>query len=231
MIFYIILLYRGNSFSVAVLCWIFWQKESLNISSKTVFSVGVRTCPGCSHANLCPVVTFLLGCSPQCAAAAPACTSLTPARGFQTGPRQFHTALRRKPCSSGWIWGWRTNRASKIKVGLLTVNVVLQCADALLVQTHHRREEDGLGARVYLHLPVKSLPSEDGRFLTGVTGIGLFCNFGGKMSRNKRAHFWIQLKLFEAWYLFSQSETRLLGFHTQADHQGNTDSSIPWQTP
>lgn len=63
------------------------------------------------------------------------------------------------------------NRASKIKVALLTVNVVLQCADALLVQTHHRREEDGLGARVHLHLPVKSLPSEDGRFLAGVTGI------------------------------------------------------------
>lgn len=34
----------------------------------------------------------------------------------------------------------------KQKVDLLTVDVVLQCADALLVQTHHGREEDGLGA-------------------------------------------------------------------------------------
>lgn len=63
------------------------------------------------------------------------------------------------------------NQASNIKVDLLTVNVVLQCADALLVQTHHRREENGLGARIYLHLPVKSLPSKDGRFLSGVTEI------------------------------------------------------------
>lgn len=57
------------------------------------------------------------------------------------------------------------------KVDLLTVNVVLQGADALLVQTHHRREEDGLGARVYLHLPVKSLPSKYGRFLGAVPEI------------------------------------------------------------
>lgn len=118
-LFYIILLGRGNSFSVAILCRIFWQKESLNIGSKDCFfsPIWIRTCPRCSHANLCPVVTFLLGCIPQCAAAAPACTSPTPARGFQTGPRQFHTALRRKPWSSGWIWGWRTNRASRNKGG------------------------------------------------------------------------------------------------------------------
>lgn len=75
------------------------------------------------------------------------------------------------------------NQASDIKVDLLTVNVVLQYADALLVQTHHRREEDGLGARVYLHLPVKSLPGKDGRFLSGVTEIGLFCNFRTKKKR------------------------------------------------
>lgn len=62
-------------------------------------------------------------------------------------------------------------QASNTKVHSLTVNVVLQSADALLVQTHHRREEDGLGPGVYLHLPVKSLPGKDGRFLGGVTEI------------------------------------------------------------
>lgn len=92
-----------------------------------------------------PLVTFLQGCIPQCAAAAPACTSLTPARGFQKGLRRFHTALRRDPALQYESDTGRLIQPQK-KVDLLTVNVVLQCADALLVQTHHRREEDGLGA-------------------------------------------------------------------------------------
>lgn len=77
----------------------------------------------------------------------------------------------------------------KQKVYLLTVDVVLQCADALLVQTHHRREEDGLGARVYLHFPVKSLPRKYGRFLGPIAEIGLFCNFEANVSGNKRIPF------------------------------------------
>lgn len=54
---------------------------------------------------------------------------------------------------------------------LLTVDVILQRADALLVQTHHGWEEDGLGTGIHLHLLVKPLPSENGRLLRDVTEI------------------------------------------------------------
>lgn len=86
------------------------------------------------------------------------------------GLRQFHTVLKETPALQYKPDARRLFQPQK-KVDLLTVNVVLQCADALLVQTHHRWEEDGLGARVYLHLPVKSLPSKYGRFLGAVTKI------------------------------------------------------------
>lgn len=60
---------------------------------------------------------------------------------------------------------------------LLTVNIILERADTLLVQAHHGWEEDGFGARVHLHLPVKSLASEDGRIFGDVTEVRLLLNF------------------------------------------------------
>lgn len=60
-----------------------------------------------------------------------------------TPPVSYSTEKR--PLLFSMTDGGRLIRAQK-KVDLLTINVVLQCADALLVQTHHRWEEDGLGA-------------------------------------------------------------------------------------
>lgn len=55
----------------------------------------------------------------------------------------------------------------------LTVNVVLEGADTLLVQAQHGWEKNGLGTRVHLHLPVETLAGEDCRLLRDVTDIRL----------------------------------------------------------
>lgn len=47
----------------------------------------------------------------------------------------------------------------------LTVDVVLQHADALLVQSHHLGQVRGLGSGVDHHLRVESLPREAGILL------------------------------------------------------------------
>lgn len=52
----------------------------------------------------------------------------------------------------------------------LTVNVVLQHTDALLVQSHHLGQVRGLGSRVDHHLRVESLPREAGILLVVADG-------------------------------------------------------------
>lgn len=104
-------------------------------------------------------------------------------------PPVSHSTEERAPALQGESDAGPLLRPPKKEVDSLTVDVVLQRTDALLVQTHHGREEGGLGARVHLHFLVKPLPSEDARLLRGVAGIRLFGNFGTKMSSNQRIRF------------------------------------------
>lgn len=121
--------------------------------------------------------SLLLGCIPLCVAAAQACTSPAPAQEAQTGLRRFHTALRRDPLHLN-IKSNRVTKLSEPHRTLLTVDVVLERADALLIQAHHSREKPGFGTGVHLHLAVEPLTGEDHRLF--VTEIRFFVSFKTK---------------------------------------------------
>lgn len=138
--------------------------------------------------TLISIFFFLLDCTPQCAAAALVCTSPALAPGFQREHHQFHIALR------GDISNYKSYNPTAHELdkqlfvcfSLLTVNVILQRADTLLVQTHHGWEEDGLRSRIYLHLLVEPLPRKDGGFFREVAEIWIPLHLKGQKRRSQK---------------------------------------------
>lgn len=99
---------------------------------------------------------FLPGCTLQYETADQVYSALVLAQGFQMGPLRSHRALR-KDQSVNILSIQRTACVRVLRFPawtILTVNVVLQCPDTLLVQGHHGWQKRGLGTRIDLPLPV-----------------------------------------------------------------------------
>lgn len=115
----------------------------------------------------------------------------TPPVSYSTEKRALHLNMKSNKGTKFSTLGWT----------LLTVNVVLQRADALLIQAHHGWEETGFGTRVHLHLAVQSLTSENhGLF---VTEISLPHSF--KTNDMSRAKLYVYKKERIGLYLFTCS--------------------------
>lgn len=125
--------------------------------------------------------TFLLGCILRCAAAALVCIFPALAPGFQTGLHQFHEVLRRHPLHLNM----NPITYNIFCCTLLTVDIVLQCADALFIQAHHGWEAGGFSPRIHLHLSVQTLTAEDCRLLRDVTEVRLLLNFQTKEQESR----------------------------------------------
>lgn len=132
------------------------------------------------HAFKC---TFprLLGCTPRCARVAPACTSPRLAPGFRRGRHQFHTTLRGEVHLNLYLVNSIALESLFCFFKSLTVDVVLQCANALLMQRHHGWKGGGLCSGVNLHLLVESLPRKDSGFFRNVAGTRLLLHFKKKL--------------------------------------------------